>query len=119
MRALPDVLFAAAIVLAMLTWLWRFVWSTAPGARRARSPLWAGFTATAAAGLLLGAGGLGFHLDRHARFVSGTAWADGVIWWEVVLGLVLLPAAFVLVRRGIRDLHDEVRRQRTAVTRAP
>jgi hypothetical protein len=50
-------------------------------------------------------------------FASGTAWSDGVIWWEVATGLVLAPIAILLVRRGIRDLHEEVRTAHMAATR--
>ena len=49
-----------------------------------QSPLWLGFSTTAASALFLVAGITGFKLDKHSRFVTGTAWTNGVIWWETV-----------------------------------
>src|SRR5689334_24342180 len=117
MRALPSLLFVGAIAVAFLAWLWHYAWSDGTVARRSRSPLWIGFSTSAAAALFVVAGLIGFNLDRHSRSAIGGAWSGEVIWWEVLLGLVLVPAAVALVRRGIRDLHEEVRAERTAVTR--
>jgi uncharacterized membrane protein len=86
-----------------LPWHFQF-WSNSPTARRSRSPLWLGFTATAASALFLIAGIIGLHLSKRRRFFDGTAWADGVIWWQVVVGLVLVPVAVYLLRRGARDI---------------
>jgi uncharacterized membrane protein len=86
-----------------LPWHFQF-WSNSPTARRSRSPLWLGFTATAASALFLIAGIIGLNLSKRRRFFDGTAWADGVIWWQVVVGLVLVPVAVYLLRRGARDI---------------
>jgi len=64
-----------------------------------------GFTATAASALFLIAGLIiGLNLSKRSRFFIGTAWTDGVIWWQVVVGLVLVPVAVYLLRRGARDV---------------
>jgi hypothetical protein len=117
LHALPDWLFVAALALGGVAWFRHDASSSSAVARRSRSPLWTGFTATFAATMFVVAGLVGFNLDRHSRFASGTAWSDGVIWWEVATGLVLAPIAILLVRRGIRDLHEEVRTAHMAATR--
>jgi len=66
-------------------------------------PLRLAFSTTAAALLFLGAGALGYRLDRHERFVSG-AWSDGVIWWEVAVGVALVPVAAWFWRKGLRSI---------------
>jgi hypothetical protein len=83
-----------------------------------RRALRAGFTTCFAATLLVVAGLIGFNLDRHSSFVHGGPWSDDVIWWEVLTGLVLAPIAILLLRRGMRDLHEEVRAERARPTRA-
>jgi hypothetical protein len=55
--------------------------------------------------LFLIAGIIGLNLSKHASFIAGTAWTDGVIWRQVVVGLVLVPVAISLLRRGARDLN--------------
>jgi succinate dehydrogenase hydrophobic anchor subunit len=98
-------LFVGAVIAVLFTWWWHFhTWSNSPRARRARSPLWLGFSASAAAMMFLIAGMIGFNLSKRARFFDGTAWADGVIWWQVASGLALLPVAIYLLRRGVREL---------------
>jgi hypothetical protein len=105
MDALLPSLFVGAVVVMLMAWSWHFQgWSNSPRARRARSPLWLGFNATAGSALFLIAGLIGLDLSRRGRFSSGTAWTGGVIWWEVAVGLALAPLAFYLVRRGVRDL---------------
>ena len=97
-------LFVAA-AMVLIAWSWQFhFWSNRPTARRSRSPLGLGFSAMAAAVLFLVAGTTGFNLSNHSRFVSGSAWTDGVIWREVVVGVVLAPVAIYLVRRGVREI---------------
>ena len=118
LRALPSLLFVAAVLLAGVAWFWYYVWSDGAVAQRSRSPLWFGFTATAAAALFVGAGLIGFNLDRHSSFARGGPWSDGIIWWEVLTGLVFVAIAILLLRRGMRDLHDEVRAERANPTRA-
>ena len=91
--------------MALLAWSWHFhFWSNSPAARRSRSPLWLGFSTTAASALFLVAGLIGFNLDRRARFFAGTPWTNRVIWWEVAVGVVLVPIAIYLLRLGARDI---------------
>jgi hypothetical protein len=68
-----------------------------------RNPLRAAFTATSLAALFIVSGLAGYTPSRHARFVAGTAWSDSVIWWEVAVGMALLPLAAYFWRRAIRD----------------
>ena len=104
-------LFVGAVIVVLIAWWWRFhFWSNTPGARRSQSPLWLGFSTTAASALFLVAGIIGFELDKHRRFVTGTAWTNGVIWWEVVVGLVLAPLAIYFLRRGVSDIERSLRR---------
>jgi hypothetical protein len=67
-----------------------------------------GLTATAASALFLIAGLIGFNLDKHSSFVAGTAWTGSVIWWEVAVGVILMPLAIYLLRRGIRDIRRQL-----------
>jgi len=53
------------------------------------SAQWLAFSFTAGAALFLIAGFLGYNLSRHARFVSGTGWTGGVLWFEVLVGAVM------------------------------
>ncbi len=105
METLSPYLFVGAVILVLIAWSWHFhFWSNSPIARRSRSPLWLGFTATAASAMFLIAGVIGFNLSTRSRFLAGTAWTDSVIWWQVVIGLVLVPVAIYLLRRGARDV---------------
>ena len=111
METLVQYLLAVAVVVVVIATSWQFhFWSNGPTARRSRSPLWLGFSATASSGLFLIAGLIGFDLSKRTRFFAGTAWADGVIWWEVLIGLVLAPGAIYLLRRGVRDIERGLRR---------
>jgi hypothetical protein len=70
--------------------------------RRLRAhPLHAAFSATAAAGLFLGTGLVGYSL-RHGLF-QGT-WTGGVIWWEIRVGLLFSVLAAYFWRKGFRWL---------------
>jgi hypothetical protein len=101
----PPYLFIGAVIVVVIAWSWHFhFWSNNPTARRSRSPLWLGFTATAASAVFLTAGIIGYNLSRRSRFFAGTAWTDGVIWWQVVVGVALVPVAIYLLRRGVRDI---------------
>jgi hypothetical protein len=71
--------------------------------------LWLGFTATAASALYLTAGIIGFNLDKRSRFVTGTTWTHSVIWWEVMVGLVLLSLGIYFLRRGARGIDRKIR----------
>lgn len=68
------------------------------------SPLWMAFSATAAAILFIGSGAIGYALGRQERFVTGTVWSDEVIWWQVGVGVAILPLAAILWRIGLRSL---------------
>ena len=72
-----------------------------------RGPLWPAFSSTFVSILFLGAGVFGYYLSRHERFVAGTAWRDGVIWWQVWVGLGLLVFAGAMWRRGLRSIRSE------------
>ena len=98
-------LFVAAFLAVLAAW-WHFnTWfGRSPTAKKSRSPLWLGFTATAASALFLISGSIGYNLSKRSRFLTGTAWNDGVIWWQVAVGVVLVPLALYLLRRGARDI---------------
>ena len=83
-------IFGALIGLSVL---WR---------RRLRThPFDAAFSATAAAGLFLVAGFLGYSL-RHGIFAG--MWTGGVIWWEIQLGLLFSILAVYFWRKSFRSL---------------
>ena len=106
-----DALIAIAPLAAFVA-VWWFTFHRVSGGR-IWSPLWMAFSATAASMLFVVAGAIGYTLSRHDRFVAGTAWSDGVIWWQVLVGLALVPLALVLWRIGLRSLgpnpHAELR----------
>ncbi len=93
----------AIVPLAAFVALWWFAFHKASGGR-VWSPLWMAFSATTGAIIFLVAGLIGYTLNKHDRFVAGTPWADGVIWWQVFVGLALVPLAAVLWRIGLRSL---------------
>ena len=110
MEALQPYLFLAAVIAVLIAWSCHFhFWSNSPTARRSRSPLWLGFSAAAASTLFLVAGITGLNLSARSRFITGTAWSVGVIWWQVVVGVVLVPVAIYLLRRGARDIERRLR----------
>jgi hypothetical protein len=71
---------------------------------RRRRPIFNALSLTTVAALFLVSGAIGYTLDRHARFVAGTAWSGGVIWWQVAVGAACLAAAAWFWRRGLREL---------------
>jgi hypothetical protein len=73
--------------------------------RRAHHPLWPAFTATAAATILVVAGILGYNLNTADAAAAGTPWSGRVLWWEVAVGLSLVPVAAGCWRHGIRSLN--------------
>ncbi len=97
MDRLVPILLVAGLLAA---WWWGLP-SVSGG--RLWNPLRLAFGTTAAALLFLGAGALGYRLGRHERFVSG-AWSDSVIWWEVAVGLALVPVAAWFWRKGLRSM---------------
>ena len=94
----------AILALPAFVALWWFAFYKASSGRIIWSPLWMAFSATAGAIIFLIAGLAGYTLNRHDRFLAGTAWADGVIWWQVLVGLALVPLAAFLWRLGLRSL---------------
>ena len=97
-----DQLVAVLVIVALLVTWELFLYKSSGG--RNRSPLWLAFSTTAAAALFLVAGAIGYTLSKHARFFDGTSWSDGVIWWQVGVGLALLPLAAYFWRRGLRSI---------------
>ena len=111
MEAVLPYLVIAAVLVTLVGWWWYFhFWSKSPAAQRARSPLSFGFTATATSALFLIAGLIGFNLSKRSRFLSGSAWTDDVIWWQVAVGLALIPVAIYFLRRGARDIERRISR---------
>jgi drug/metabolite transporter (DMT)-like permease len=93
------------LVLLVLMAAWgRFVYTRSAG--RAYRPLWMAFSATALSLMFLISGAIGYTLSKHARFASGTAWADGVIWWEIWVGIAAALIASYLWHLGLRSIRD-------------
>jgi hypothetical protein len=104
LESLLPYLVVAAIIAAVIAYSWQFhFWSP-----RSRSPLWLGFSATGMSALFLIAGLVGWDLSKHSRFVTGITRTGDVIWWQIAVGLAILPVAIYLLRRGVRDVaaHD-------------
>lgn len=111
MEAVLPYLFIGGVIVALVGWWWHFhFWSTSPAARRARSPISLGFSATATSALFLITGLIGFNLSKRSRFLSDSAWTGDVIWWQVAVGLALVPVAIFFLRRGARDIERRLRR---------
>jgi hypothetical protein len=91
------------LVLAALIVAWNvFVHKQSGG--REWSPLWMAFSTTSGAVLFLVAGAIGYTLSRHDRFVAGTGWTGGVVWWEVGVGLLLALVASLFWRKGVQQI---------------
>ena len=103
MEALIVILPLAAFVA-----VWWFAFYKASGGRVA-SPLWMAFSTTATSIVFVVAGAAGYTLSKHDRFIAGTAWSDGVIWSQVLIGLALVPIAALLWRIGLRSLGAQPR----------
>jgi hypothetical protein len=88
------------VVAFLVTWTW-FLRQRSRGGLW--NPLWLAFSAAALAALFLGAGTIGYILGRRTRF-AGTSWSDTVLWWEVGVGIALIPLAAYLWRRGLRTI---------------
>jgi uncharacterized membrane protein len=110
-ETLSPYLFVGGVIAVLIAWSWHFhFWSNSPTARRSRSPLWLGFTATATSALFLIAGVMGHNLNKRGQLFSSTARTDDVIWWEVAIGIVLVPVAIYLLWRGVRAVNRELGR---------
>jgi hypothetical protein len=72
---------------------------------RGKHPLWPALGATSVAGLLMVAGVMGYNLDALDANAAGTPWSGTVIWWEVGLGMALLPVAASCWRKGLRSFN--------------
>jgi len=97
-----DRLIPALVVVAFLTgWNW-LLYKKSRG--RAWSPLWMAFSTTATAILFVVSGALGYTLNKHTRFVNGTAWSDSVIWWEIWTGIAVALVAACFWRAGLRSI---------------
>jgi hypothetical protein len=73
------------------------------------SPAWLAFTLTTAAVIFMVAGATGFILDKRTRFFAGTSWSSSVIWWEVGVGVVLVPVAVWSWMLAHRDLERRLK----------
>jgi hypothetical protein len=83
--------------------------------RRASHPLWPAFSATAGAAMHIVAGTAGYNLNALDAAAAGTPWSSTVIWWEVGVGIALLPVASHCWRKALRSLSlDSPGRARTA-----
>ncbi len=71
---------------------------------RGWSPIWGTFMATTVSAAYLLAGISGYHLNRRTRFLAEEAWSDSVIWWEVGVGVALIPVAVYFWRKGSREI---------------
>ena len=90
MGPIAGLLILAAIV-AVAAWL-----------RPKYRPLHVAFTATAASILFLVAGTFGYTIKKNNwSFISGT-WSEGVVWWEIVYGLVAMIFAIYFWRKGLQ-----------------
>ena len=98
---MEPVLAVLAVLAALAAWT-VFLYKLSDG--RAWSPLWMAFSTTTVAALFLIAGTLGYTLNRHTRFVDGTAWTGGVIWWQVAVGGAAGAVAAYLWRKGVRAI---------------
>jgi len=77
---------------------------------RGKHPLWPALGATSGAALLIVAGAAGYNLDTLDANAAGTPWSATVIWWEVGLGIALLPVAAYCWRKGLRSLEPDAAR---------
>src|SRR4051812_48660593 len=77
-------------------------WLSRRSAESQRHALWPAFSATAVSAILLIAGFTGYNLNALDAAAAGTHWRGDVIWWQVGIGMALLPVAAYYWRRGIR-----------------
>lgn len=81
--------------------------------RRMWHPLRLAFTTTLGALLFLVTGVVGYRLSQPEMWLAGSRWADGVLWWQVGLGIVFAALAVLFWRIAIRET-DRLITQRSA-----
>jgi hypothetical protein len=110
--ALQPVLIIVGGIIVVIAGTWLLNRRPSPVARHRHNPLWLGFTMTAASLLFLISGFIGFNLSRRDRFLTGTAWSESIIWWEVAMGAAILPIAAYLLYRGGQEINARLREGR-------
>ena len=65
-------------------------------------PLHAAFTFTTFGTLFLVAGAIGYTIKKSNWSLIAGSWSDGVVWWEVRLGLIALAIAAYFWRKGLQ-----------------
>lgn len=86
--------------LAALTW-----WLGRRADRRSQHPLWPPLFWTVAAAIFVMAGTFGYNLNTADAMAAGRHWSDSVIWWELGVGLALVPFMAYSWRKGIRSFN--------------
>jgi hypothetical protein len=109
MDELLPFLFVAVPIMALA---WFFYTRSS---HRASHPLWPAFTVTAGAAIHLVAGTWGYNLNALDAAAAGTPWSGTPIWWEVTVGIALLPVTWYYWRKGLRSLWQDPTRP-TSVT---
>lgn len=79
------------------------VWISVMYRRWVAHPIRMAFGATAAAVFFAVTGMAGYTLSKRERFVTQSAWADHVIWWQIGIGVLSGCAAVYLWRRALDD----------------
>jgi hypothetical protein len=64
-------------------------------------------------GLFIVSGAIGYTLSKRARIASGTPLSDGVIWWQIWIGLAAALVATYFWRRGLRSIRASPETPRT------
>lgn len=82
--------------------------------RRRMNPVSMALTSTAVSALCVIAGFAGYILNRHERFVAGTAWAGSIVWSQVWAGIAIAVVAGFFWRAALR----EVTRRTASVSRS-
>lgn len=68
---------------------------------RFKNPFHAAFYLTCAAALLLVSGSIGYNLSKSAETPR---WSEHFIWWQLLVGLAVLPAAAYWWRKALRNV---------------
>jgi drug/metabolite transporter (DMT)-like permease len=99
-----DRAIAVLLVLALVLGWNVLIYKQSGG--RMWDPLWIAFSLTAFAVISVGAGAIGYTLDRHDRFVAHTAWAGHVIWSEIAVGCFAGLLALYFWRKGLQRVRS-------------